>query len=270
MKQIKTLLLAQILFMGIFLSSCMESSNYTPSGGGVAEVYNNYGYTYFKDFSGFTIEPTQSSVSTIESSMNFKPSQTKIAYVLYTYPEEGNEAVATDKKIKNATLTYGVALDGKIERVANEGAANDSVSTAPIIRLRSLMSSSVDSKDALYLHNGRYLMTGAEYYFSLTKLHHLTMVYYPEEQVEGKLILHLRHSGNPELANVYTTSYGAFQSGYPYVYIYSYDILSYMPIASTQNELEIEVHVDQNLSSNKLEDAMPVVYKLTHKFNQTN
>ena len=44
MKQIKTLLLAQILFMGIFLSSCMESGDYTPTGGGVVEVLDRYGY----------------------------------------------------------------------------------------------------------------------------------------------------------------------------------------------------------------------------------
>ena len=270
MKQIKTLLLAQILFMGIFLSSCMESGDYTPTGGGVVEVLDRYGYTYFKDFGGVTIDPLQNTVSSVESSMGFKPAQTKIAYILYSYPQEGNEALITDKKINNATLTYAVALDAKTERVATEGAANDSINTAPIIRLRSLMSSSTDSNDALYLHNGRYLMTGAEYYFSFSKQHHLTMVYYPEEQVEGKLILHLRHSGDPEAANVYTTSYGAFQSGYPYVYIKSFDLSSYMPLVSSQGELEIEVHAMQNLNSNKLEEALPVIYKLTHKFNQEN
>ena len=228
MKLIKSSLFSLMSLMAISLSSCMDSSEYTPTGGGIAEVKQNFtGYTSFKDVAGFTIDPIQSSVSVLETSMGFKPSLTKIAYILYSYENVGNETMLTDKKVKNASMSYAVSLDGQVERVEQEGAVNDSVATAPIIKLRSLIPTTDAPGQELFLHEGRYLMTGVEYYF-YSKRHYLTMVYYPNEQVTGKLILHLRHSGELEADNVYTTSYGAFQSGLPQVYIKSFDIQQYM------------------------------------------
>ncbi len=256
-----------VLLSVLSFSSCMKSDkNFSYSGGGVVEVQHNSiaGTTKFLDFNDITIEPTRISVSSVEAQNKFKPSETEMAYVIYSYQEEGNENLFYDKVLKNATLNYAVSVDAKTERVLQSGDKNDSISTAPILRLRSLMNNDKE----LYLHKGRYLMTGVDYYIQKEQ-HHLTLVYYPQKQVEGKLIFHLRHSGVKETSSVYTTSYQMFGT-YPSFYIKSYNIMPYLINVMHKDEVTIEIHTMVNENSNDLDVAKEKIYSLTYKPNSAN
>ena len=265
MKQMKTWMLALLVMVGIGLTSCMNSDgDYTPSGGGVVEVKYSWMGTYFIDVFGNKIIPTATSLSVVETQNKFKPSETRVAYILFTYPEEGNEDITTSKEIKNANLAYAMSLDQKFEEVHERGSSNDSISTAPIRRINSVMGEG-DGKE-LYLFNGRYLLTGIEYYGSLNnfgnnKNHYFTLVQYADETEDGKLTFHLRHSGEPEAANVYSTSLDGFNWGFPYVYMKSFDLYPYL----TTGEQQVEIHTKVNLSDNKLENATDKIYSVSTK-----
>ena len=266
MKNLKAMVMALPLLVGLGLTSCMGESTYTPQWGGAAEVINWMGATQFKDVSGLTIIPTTSSVESIKSSMGFNPSNTNMAYIMYSYDQEGNENMATTGKIYNAQLLYAVSLDGTTEYVSVEGSSNDSISTAPIIALEDVMTSA--GTQPLSLVRNRFLMTGVNYIFN-AKLHHFTLIYNPNEQEDGKLKFELRHSGTPEASTVTTTSKTAFNVGLPYVYLKSFDIRDYLSQAisnSSTPTITIEVKADVNTRNNELDGTStePKTYTLVY------
>ncbi len=270
MKKFKAMVAALTLTLGLALTSCMGETNYTPQWGGPIEVINFMGTTYFKDFGGFQVYPTTSSLEAIKSSMKFDPTKTNVAYVVYEYAEEGNENMSVTGKLNNAQLRYAISLDGRVEYVASAGASNDSTSTAPIIALDDVMTTSGSQNISLVA--GRYLFTGVNYLFN-AKQHYFTLVYIADEQEEGKVQFKLRHSGTPEASSVYTTSKGAFNVGLPYVYYKSFVIQNYLPTVSEPGKsVTIEVEVDQNTFNNELEgnNTNKKVYSLVYKPFQEN
>ncbi len=267
MKRMKTWMFALIVSMGALLTSCINTDgDYTPTGGGIVEVGSLLGTPFFTDVSGLRIYPTPSSLATVESKLGFKTGQTKVAYVLFTYSQEGNEAAAENKQLNNANLQFASSLDRKIETVNIKGAANDSVTTAPVLKLRSVFDagSASNQLNELYLQNNRYLMTGIEYLF-LRERHYFSLMYYPEEQEEGKLIFNLKHTGNAETSDVYSTSYAYMLAGYdPSIYFSSFDIMPYLNLIGNPETVTIEVHAEVNQATNELDKATKKVYTLVH------
>jgi hypothetical protein len=212
------------------------------------------GTTYFLTNDGIRIFPSSASLATMESQYQFKPNSTSVAYIVYEYNEDDAANVSTTKLLQNVTLTYAVSLDAGVEEVYYDGAPNDSVSTSAIISLNNVVTTSNNEK--LYLMNDHYLMTGIQYYF-YSKAHYFTLVCYSDEQEDdGVLKLHLRHSGTPEASGVITTSYDAFGAGYPYVYLKAFDINSLL----SPDINKIEIYAQTNAYSNSLDSSTETLY----------
>ena len=199
----------------------------------------------------------------------FDPSSTKMAYIACTYSnDEASGNSGATNTLKNVTLNYAVSLDGTVESVAEKGASNDSVATAPIIRVTNVMSSSSTSEENFYILDNRYLFAGISYYVQ-EKQHSFTLVNYPNEQVEdGVIKFYLRHGGTPEKDGV--TLISANVAGtYPYLYYKSFDLANYLPTLPGK-EVKIIVEVDENTVNNKLDDERTKKreYSLTYKVEE--
>ena len=136
MKQLKFLMVALTLLMGISFTSCLNSDNdYAPTVGGFVKVGGGmFGTTFTMLDGATTISPTAASLTQAESNMGFKYSNTNIAYVIGTYDETLNPDPINNKEYKSVSLTYAVSLDDKV-LITERGASNDSVNKAPIIDL---------------------------------------------------------------------------------------------------------------------------------------
>lgn len=248
-----TMLLAVLCMM---LTSCLDSSSdsYTPTAYGTVEVVNYMGTTCFKASDGTLIYPTATSLAEVKSNYKFDPDNTGVAYIGYEYNADDITANTTSVTV---SLTYAVSLDATVEEVDEEGASNDSISTAPIINLYNVMNTSSESK--MYLLNDRYLVTGIQYYF-YQYMHYFTLVYNPNDQDDDTVIkLSLRHSGSVEDNSVLTTSYEAYSSGYPYMYIKAFDI-SLLPLSPKVTKLE--VYADVAMNNVPLANATETVFSM--------
>ena len=267
MKRMKTWMFALIVSMGAFLTSCINNdSNYDPYAGGIVEVSSNFGTTYFTDVTGMKIYPTYGSLAAVESNFGFKTSDTKMAYAIFTYQEEGNETANETGILKNANMQNGFSLDQRVELIDSENAPNDSVSTAPIIALKSIYATNISTNlNPLTIINNRYLVVAVEY-FLLREKHYFTLVYNPEDnQEDGKMVLRLKHSGTPESVDVYTTSYAHYLSGYsPELYLKSFDLQRFFSRMGNPETVTIEVRTDVNKSINSLEASEEVIYSIEH------
>ncbi len=263
MKQMKTWVLVLTVLMGIGFTSCINSDNdYTPTGGGPVEVINSiYGGTYFQDVNGLKIVPSITSLSAVEQGMNFKPTKTNMAYILFTYTEE-QAAEIVNGKISNVDLKYAISIDETVESVDSKEseASNDSISTAPVIQLDNVVN--YDPNKELFLWNDRFLFTGINYYF-YAKMHYFTLVKYDNEQEEGKLIYHLRHTGTPEAPSVNSTSRNA-GSSLPYMYYKSFDIRNDIAELDKNGPTTIEVHAEVNPLNNELSGVKPKIYTVVY------
>ena len=270
MKQVKVLVLTLIVLMGVGFTSCMNSDdNYTPVWQGPVEVISSaYGGTYFK-IGELKIQPTATSLMAGEETYKFDPSSTKMAYIACTYSnDEASGNSGATNTLKNVTLNYAVSLDGTVESVTEKGASNDSVATAPIIRVTNVMSSTSTSEENFYILDNRYLFAGISYYVQ-EKQHSFTLVNYPNEEVEdGVIKFYLRHGGTPEKDGV--TLISANVAGtYPYLYYKSFDLANYLPTLPGK-EVKIIVEVDENTVNNKLDDERTKKreYSLTYKVEE--
>lgn len=271
MKQMKIWVLALIVLVGVGFTSCMNSDdNSTSSWMGPVEVsYSPYDRTTSFKFGELIISPTNTSLATVEKQYNFKPSTTRMAYIAFEYStDEGSGNETATNKLQNVVMNYAVSLDETVERVTEKGASNDSIATAPIIRMTDVMAST-QNENGFYILHDRYLFTGLAY-FVQEKAHSFTLVNYPNEEVEeGTVKFYLRHSGTPEKETIGQTSVNA-AGLYPYLYFKSFDIRNYLP-TEPGKEVKIVVVVDQNTVNNKLDDETNTKtkeYTVTYKVEE--
>lgn len=260
----KFVALALTLLMGISLTSCLNSDDNNSSSqiSGIFAVNSSLGTVFFTDGSGVKYYPTSTSLATVESSNGFKTSS-KVAYLSFTYDSAAGESASTGYTI---ALTYAVSLDTTVETVENEGASNDSISTAPISSLGAMTSSS-----NLYVINN-HLVLGVEYYMS--KLHYFTLVYYPEETTSSstELKLYLRHNSKGDTSTSNTSYEYAFNSngGYPFLYFKAFDlseILSDYLMKTGKSSVTINLETKESDISLDLSKATTKNYTLTYSFN---
>lgn len=249
MKMMNKLTAVLLLLLSFGVSSCLKTNNdYKPQGAGVVEVINS-GQTYFKHAYGRVVYPTVSSLKTLESKFDFKPAQTKTAYVLYDYEVE------KDSVVENANMQFGVKLDATVEMVDKKGASNDSVATLAIRSLDPVESN--QNGNAFTVMNNRFLVMGLNYIVN-RNTHHFTMVYYDEETAaDGTLKLYLRHTGKKEEDNIFTTSFDWYRNGYPHLYLFTFDMERIFKAWRNKNKdaesVRIVVEADVNLINSSLE-----------------
>lgn len=257
MKQLKFLMVAFTLLMGVSLTSCMnDNSNYTPTVAGFAKVNSIYGSASFKLLDGTTVTPTYSSLAAL--STTFKPENTNMAYIQGTYDESIQTSSETNKVIKDVNLSYGVSLDDKVI-ITEKGAENDSVNKAPIITMD--LSSQYGVLYKPWFFDKNTLMLPINYYLS-NDGHAFSLVYYPADD-NSTLKLYLRHyNHNKDIA---TGNKSVELSGNrPYLYFFAYDLSEVF----NMNEgipAKIEVEVEENSYDASLEKAETKVYTIDCK-----
>ena len=229
MKQLKFLMIASTLLVGISLTSCLNSnSEYTPQVGGFVKISEGSMFgTAFTMLDGLTkINPTAASLASAASNMGFKPENTNIAYVMGTYDESLNPNIAESKEYKSVNLTYAISLDDKTV-ITERGAANDSVNRAPIININNstdLSSADKDFHKPWFFYDKTTLMLPINYFVYKAGAHKFTLVYYPEDNANGNktLKLYLRHY---DAGDKSTSTNSLNNSGQlPYIYYYAYDL----------------------------------------------
>ena len=205
MKQLKFLMVALTLLMGISFTSCLNSDsdpyNY---GGGMVKVQNYMGLYSFKDENGVTITPTSASISALEAN-GFKMSEMsdKVAQIYYRWDPTQVNIPADEKDIKGVELYSIESLDNTVAIVEQKGVAtNDSISKSNNAAIISL---GYDAGGIIF-YDDYTLLLPINYYIT-NKRHFLTLVYYPNEDNGTTLRLYLGHNSNGDSTSNSSTSY---------------------------------------------------------------
>lgn len=199
MKQLKFLMVALTLLMGISFTSCLNSDsdpyNY---GGGMVKVQNYMGLYSFKGENGVTITPTSASISALEAN-GFKMSEMsdKVAQIYYRWDPTQVNIPADEKDIKGVELYSIESLDNTVAIVEQKGVAtNDSISKSNNAAIISLGYDAGGIKYAPKFFYDDYTLLLPINYYITNKRHFLTLVYYPNEDNGTTLRLYLGHNSN--------------------------------------------------------------------------
>lgn len=115
MKQLKFLMVALTLLMGISFTSCLNSSESESAydWGGFVLVKSTMGFTYFEDAAGNTMYPTTASVSQVEANGGIKISDSRLAFIYIKLVEteadkakDANTGTTTPKKYDVNLLSF--------------------------------------------------------------------------------------------------------------------------------------------------------------------
>lgn len=268
MKQLKFLMIAFTLLMGISLTSCLNSESDPYSyGGGYAKVrsYLGMGISFTSD--DVTITPTTASVSSLlAQGVDVSKMTGHVVYISYRWDPTVTE-ISNPKDIKNVELMAVLDLNNTTEVVYEKGAANDSVNNAAIIKLG--ISESSEIKPSFFDKTTLLLPVN---YFMYNAIHYLTLVYYPNED-DTTLKLYLHHNAKKdETSN--TTSYNYAQQGYLGFFNKAYDLSKiideYMRTTNAVYPTTVEIITKENSYTYKLDDAQTAekTYTVTYK-NET-
>lgn len=269
MKQLKFLMIAFTLLMGISLTSCLNSESDPYSyGGGYAKVrsYLGMGISFTSD--DVTITPTTASVSSLlAQGVDVSKMEGHVVYISYRWDPTVTE-ISNPKDLKNVELMAVLDLNNTTEVVTEKGAPNDSVNNAAIIKLG--ISESSEIKPSFFDKTTLLLPVN---YFMYNAIHYLTLVYYPNED-DTTLKLYLHHNAKKdETSN--TTSYNYAQQGYLGFFNKAYDLTkiftAYKKATHTiDNPTTVEIITKENSYTYKLDDAQTAekTYTVTYK-NET-
>lgn len=266
MKQVKVLMLALVVLMGVGFTSCMSSDNNTTvQGAAYVKVFGSLGLIHFEDANGFRLYPTAASLSKIEGTGYFNSSSTKMAYVVYQYDTSTQQVTENTTKL-NVDLLAAFSLDATFENNVKPGAENDSIAKAPIISLEASPDGTNSFKPVMY--DDQTLLLPINYYMSNFN-HYFTLIRYQNEPAategEGKNItLYLRHNNGSDTSTSgtslrYLLEYTSYYGANPFYKAFNLESLSLKP----GDKLTIKA-----MESNKgieLKDAKEVSYEVDIK-----
>lgn len=255
------MLVALTLIMGLSMTSCLNSSEGSSISYAFLRVQGSYGFYYFQDALGNQIYPTTSSLSLVESSTDFKMSETNLAYVAFEIieDEEGESAQSlaesTDPQTFTIDLKSAVSLDGP-EVVISQTMADmeyDAPENAPVNTL-SLSTGYGTEQVKPYLYDLETLVLPIQ--FNLTndqdkfEMHRLVLACCLEEMQEGDtdLVFYLRHDrGEDEGKEVY------YSQWYGYDIRYAVEEFK-MKSGAAPTKIIIKAHEDEYQTGNIPED----------------
>lgn len=198
MKQLKFLMVAFTLLMGVSFTSCLNDDAGESMYDGIGYVRTVMG-NYFVDLYGNTYHPTMASVTEMEA-QGFKMSGTDLAQIAFKYVEdtpatkaEGGTFTPQDYRIK---LVSAIAVDSYSTRYASSVEDMEAIpETAPIVTLEP-----TDNYGQTY----KPWMYGAEMLVlpiswkkeEMLKQHTMELVYINDESNESstELVFYLRHN----------------------------------------------------------------------------
>lgn len=217
MKQLKFMMVALTLLMGLSLTSCLNSDDTSDNTRqGLFRVKGYMGMNYFEDTAGNKLYPTSASLTSVESSSSFKMSSTNLAYIQYRMVEtEASTKAETTPESYNITLSAAAALDGLTPIMAENTAEMESTvpENAPIVTIG--MENTAFNVPFLYDKETLFLpivfrQANNE---SVVEQHKMRLVCNREEIEAGdtELVLYLRHDrGTDEKTDVMNYAYQGF------------------------------------------------------------
>ena len=136
MKQLKFLMVALTLLMGISFTSCLNSDD-----GEYDDIYgmvlvNNYmGLLSFEDAAGNTYQPTSASVTQFEANSSLKISDSRMGIILgkSIEPETNEKSKTTNFTLKNF---QPISFANAVVSMTAESLVVDAPETAPVITLK--------------------------------------------------------------------------------------------------------------------------------------
>lgn len=135
MKQLKFLMVALTLLMGISFTSCLNSDD-----GEYDDIYgmvlvNNYmGLLSFEDAAGNTYQPTPASVTQFEANSSLKISDSRMGIILgKAEPETNEKSKTTNFTLKNF---QPISFANAVVSMTAESLVVDAPETAPVITLK--------------------------------------------------------------------------------------------------------------------------------------
>ena len=136
MKQLKFLMVALTLLMGIAFTSCLNSDD-----GEYDDIYgmvlvNNYmGLLSFEDAAGNTYQPTSASVTQFEANSSLKISDSRMGIILgkSIEPETNEKSKTTNFTLKNF---QPISFANAVVSMTAESLVVDAPETAPVITLK--------------------------------------------------------------------------------------------------------------------------------------
>ena len=229
MRKIKSLMLVALtLIMGLSRTSCLDSGETSSISYAYLRVKGMMGVNWFEDALGNRLYPTTASLTQVESSMDFKMSETNLAYIAFEFIEdeegEGTQSLSESTSPQSYTIDLKAAqsLDGP-EVVISQTLADmeyDAPENAPVNTLS--LSSGYGTDDIVpYLYDLETLILPIQ--FNLTnaqeefEMHRLVLACSLEEMQEGAtdLVFYLRHNrGEDEGREVYYSQWYAYDIRY--------------------------------------------------------
>lgn len=200
MKQLKFLMVAFTLLMGVSLTSCLSDDAGESMYDGIGYVRTVMG-TYFIDPNGNTYYPTSSSVVEMEA-QGFKMSEANLAYIAFKYVEDTPTTKAdanTTPKTFRIKLVSAAAVDSY---QTEEAASIEDMETmvpenAPIVTLEPTDNYGQTYKPWMYGTEMLVLPVSwkMENKEEMLKQHTLSLVYIDSDEAESgtELVFYLRH-----------------------------------------------------------------------------
>lgn len=201
MKQLKFLMVAFTLLMGISLTSCLNDEGGGNTYDGVGFVRTVYG-SYFVDLNGNSYHPTAASVLAMETNQGFKMSSADLAYISFKYVEDvpaTKAASGTTPQDYKIELISAASVDSyRTETASTVEDMEASVSeNAPIVSLNPTDAYGQSYKPWLYGAEMLVLPISwkMENKTEMLSQHTFNLVYIDDEISEGdtELVFYLRH-----------------------------------------------------------------------------
>lgn len=201
MKQLKFLMVAFTLLMGVSFTSCLNDDAGESMYDGIGYVRTVMG-SYFVDLYGNTYHPTMASVTEMEA-QGFKMSGTDLAQIAFKYVEdtpatkaEGGTFTPQDYRIK---LVSAIAVDSYSTRYASSVEDMEAIpETAPIVTLEPTDNYGQTYKPWMYGAEMLVLPISwkMENKEEMLKQHTMELVYINDESNESstELVFYLRHN----------------------------------------------------------------------------
>lgn len=249
MKQVKFLMVALTLLMGVTFSSCLNGDKNTlVSGYSFMRVVDKIP-TYSFSLNGVTYVAT----NTIA---NFTADYNDMVYVVWQYDSELQEVNANTKKV-NVEVKYAEKIDSPTVVAQNESAPGDVKANRPIVSVTA-SNGGIPVKPMLY--DEKTIIVPV--FFSAAEdidKHSFTMVYYSDENNavadNTNIVLHLRHNSAEEQA----------KESYTGVSYRAFDLTRFiMSLGKTPTKITIKTKEN---SYNKLEEAIDKEYIIDYKIN---
>lgn len=263
MKQLKSLMVAFILLMGISFTSCMGESDPTVGGTYIMKVVETYPYSFVFSNSNQRFTATNSSELMASSSLNLNYGD--IVMVAWSY--NSDEQVVTDATKEVKVLVSGIQNFSTATRTTSldSNGAGEPYENATINKVGVINNYENDQTGIGYFNKDIIIIPVAFLAKSDLSKHQFTLVYNASEELKDNtvLTLYLRHSNSEEKPTEQVNVYKAFNI--------STLVSQFKGVTGNlPTKIKIYANLTDKSASNSLEDAKKELqsYEVDYKFEE--